>query len=432
MFRSAQNRISRKLIGGAAAAGAALPVLHELVPHSGLHGGTSSAAAGEHASTTARHGSCHGGGAGGPTFRAGDVVNHDANGFDPTEVLRDFDWGKTHRLRERPDRSRVGDRRPRQGDRGRSRRLLPGLDLQRPRARADPARPEGELLRVHFLNGSEHPHTMHFHGIHPAFAMDGMPGVGEARRRPSSPASPTPTSSMPSRSACTSTTATPARWPSTSPAGSTAASSSIPKDGRDDADELVMVMNGFDTNFDLGNEIYAVNSIPFHFANDRSRSNAVSWSGSTSSTSSSSTRSTRSTSTPTSSTTTRPAPARAQRAHRHDHPRPGPARGPRAALPEARQVHVPRPRQRVHRARLDRLLRGQLMEANAQARDTSAFGRHPLLGPRRRSADFDRVGDHRLRFARCPWPRRAHRTSGRGPGRREDGSASRGDRALSP
>ncbi|WP_162822543.1 multicopper oxidase domain-containing protein, partial [Escherichia coli] len=31
---------------------------------------------------------------------------------------------------------------------------------------------EGELLRITFVNGSAHPHTIHFHGIHVA-AMDG-------------------------------------------------------------------------------------------------------------------------------------------------------------------------------------------------------------------------------------------------------------------
>ncbi len=41
-----------------------------------------------------------------------------------------------------------------------------------------------------------------------------------------------------------------------------------PRQGRDEADELVMVMNGFDTNFDLANEIYAVNSIPFHYVDE--------------------------------------------------------------------------------------------------------------------------------------------------------------------
>ena len=91
---------------------------------------------------------------------------------------------------------------------------------------------EGERLRIRFVNASEHPHTMHFHGIHPA-PMDGMPGIGESRgggqiepgealhlrvrrRRPS---------------ASTSTTATSPRSPPTSPAASTAPSSSTPSRG---------------------------------------------------------------------------------------------------------------------------------------------------------------------------------------------------------
>ena len=41
---------------------------------------------------------------------------------------------------------------------------------------------EGELLRITFVNGSEHPHTIHFHGIHPS-AMDGVPGLGAGRDR---------------------------------------------------------------------------------------------------------------------------------------------------------------------------------------------------------------------------------------------------------
>ena len=32
---------------------------------------------------------------------------------------------------------------------------------------------EGDILRVHFVNGGSHPHTIHFHGIHPA-NMDGV------------------------------------------------------------------------------------------------------------------------------------------------------------------------------------------------------------------------------------------------------------------
>jgi FtsP/CotA-like multicopper oxidase with cupredoxin domain len=40
-----------------------------------------------------------------------------------------------------------------------------------------------------------------------------------------------------------------------------------PKRGRPKADELVMVMNGFDTNFDRANEVYAVNTVAFEYMN---------------------------------------------------------------------------------------------------------------------------------------------------------------------
>ena len=38
-----------------------------------------------------------------------------------------------------------------------------------------------------------------------------------------------------------------------------------PKQGRPPAREIVMVMNGFDTNFDGENEVYAVNTVAFHY-----------------------------------------------------------------------------------------------------------------------------------------------------------------------
>jgi FtsP/CotA-like multicopper oxidase with cupredoxin domain len=42
-----------------------------------------------------------------------------------------------------------------------------------------------------------------------------------------------------------------------------------PRRGRAEADELVMVMNGFNTNFDAeGNQLYAVNSIAFHHVDE--------------------------------------------------------------------------------------------------------------------------------------------------------------------
>jgi FtsP/CotA-like multicopper oxidase with cupredoxin domain len=41
-----------------------------------------------------------------------------------------------------------------------------------------------------------------------------------------------------------------------------------PKRGRPDADEMVMVMNGFDTNFDRSNEVYAVNTVGFAYLDE--------------------------------------------------------------------------------------------------------------------------------------------------------------------
>src|SRR6185295_17557935 len=58
----------------------------------------------------------------------------------------------------------------------------------------------------------------------------------------------------------------------------------------------------------------------------------------------------------------------AARLHRHRHPGPGRARDPRAPLPVHGQVHVPRPRERVRRARLDGLFRSDRLMATAATR----------------------------------------------------------------
>jgi manganese oxidase len=38
-----------------------------------------------------------------------------------------------------------------------------------------------------------------------------------------------------------------------------------PREGRPPANEMVMLMNAFDTNFDSENEVYAVNTVAFHY-----------------------------------------------------------------------------------------------------------------------------------------------------------------------
>ncbi|HVD89943.1 MAG TPA: multicopper oxidase domain-containing protein, partial [Jatrophihabitantaceae bacterium] len=116
--------------------------------------------------TGAHHRMEHGGGVNGPSFRAGVTVDHGANGFHPTRVLRDFDYGQVSTT---PDGRTV-----RQWDvfaADREVEVAPGVRfpawtfnsrIPGPTLRCR----EGDLLRVRFVNGSAHPHTMHFHGIH--------------------------------------------------------------------------------------------------------------------------------------------------------------------------------------------------------------------------------------------------------------------------
>ena len=96
--------------------------------------------------------------------------------------------------------------------------------------------------------------------------MDGVPGVGRGQHR-AGRATPS-TSSRPSRSACTSTTATRSPLADHIAKGLYGAFVIDPKEGRPEADELVMVMNGFDTNFDRSNEVYAVNTVAFAYQHE--------------------------------------------------------------------------------------------------------------------------------------------------------------------
>ena len=160
-----EDKVSRrKLLGGAAATGAALPVLHELIPHRGLHGGTSAAEAAVEHHHAAHRGSGHLGAVG--------RVDHKGNGFDPHAILRDFDEGVVSGgvreweivAEDREIEVAPGVKYAAWTYNGR----VPGPTL---RAR------EGERLRIRFVNGSKHPHTMHFHGIHRDLS-DGIPGIG--------------------------------------------------------------------------------------------------------------------------------------------------------------------------------------------------------------------------------------------------------------
>jgi len=216
------------------------------------HAGAAAAAA--PGAPAAAHTDVHGG------FRG--AVDHVANGFDPHKILREFDTGKVSRLPS--------------GQTLRSYELValeseievaPGVTfpawtyngrIPGPTIRAR----EGDRLRIRFSNGSNHPHTIHFHGIHPA-AMDGIAGQGAGIIEPG-------------QSTIYEFDATPFGMhlyhchvrplAEHIAKGLYGAFIIDPKDDpRKDADEMVMVMHGLDTNFDRANEIYAVNGIGFAY-----------------------------------------------------------------------------------------------------------------------------------------------------------------------
>lgn len=117
---------------------------------------------------------------------------------------------------------------------------------------------EGDLLRVRFTNGGSHPHTMHFHGIHPA-DMDGVfeivePGAAftyEFRARPYGMhlyhCHSTPLKKHIAK-------------------GLYGAFIIDPPEPRPPAQELVMVLSGFDTDGDGENNFYGVNGPAFYYA----------------------------------------------------------------------------------------------------------------------------------------------------------------------
>jgi FtsP/CotA-like multicopper oxidase with cupredoxin domain len=200
-------------------------------------------------------------GHGGPAGHLGAVgmVDPAANGFDPQAMLRDFDEGVVRNgvrewelvADEKEIEVAPGVKYAAWAYNGR----VPGPTL---RAR------EGERLRIRFVNASDHPHTIHFHGIHTA-RMDGVPGVGAGNIEPGHDtvyefdAEPFGLHlyhchSMPLADHIAK--------------GLYGAFIIDPRDDRPKADELVMVMNGFDTNFDRSNEVYAVNTVAFAYQHE--------------------------------------------------------------------------------------------------------------------------------------------------------------------
>jgi manganese oxidase len=224
-------------------------------------------------------------------LRAGAQVRHDAhnkmlavgevdssrNGFDPSAMLTDWDTGVESQLPNgRTLRSFEVVARDKEIE------IAPGLffpawtfngRVPGPCLRAK----EGDRLRITLRNEGSHPHTMHFHGIHSA-RMDGIPGAGEVvpgeEFTYEFDASPFGCHlyhchSLPLKRhihkgmyGAFIVDPDPARHPEHE---AVARSRLLGTPENSEWQEFVMVMNGFDTDFDGENEVYAVNTVAHHF-----------------------------------------------------------------------------------------------------------------------------------------------------------------------
>jgi FtsP/CotA-like multicopper oxidase with cupredoxin domain len=136
---------------------------------------------------------------------------------------------------------------------------------------------EGDRVRIRFHNGGSHPHSMHFHGIHAA-RVDGVPGAGviapgeefvyEFDAAPFGchlyhcHALPLKRHIHKGMYGAFIIDPDPARHPEHLAA---ARSRLLGTPENKEWQEYMMVMNGFDTDFDDENEVYAVNTVGHHF-----------------------------------------------------------------------------------------------------------------------------------------------------------------------
>ncbi|MDH3278427.1 MAG: multicopper oxidase domain-containing protein [Nitrosopumilus sp.] len=117
---------------------------------------------------------------------------------------------------------------------------------------------EGDLVKINFINNGSKEHTMHFHGIHPAemdgvFEIVGSDGGRFTYEFEAGPVGVHPYHChvMPLEEHIVH--------------GLYGVFIVDPKEAREPADEMVMVLNGLDTDFDTENNFYAANTIPFYY-----------------------------------------------------------------------------------------------------------------------------------------------------------------------
>ncbi|MCC6804799.1 MAG: multicopper oxidase domain-containing protein [Anaerolineae bacterium] len=190
------------------------------------------------------------------------AVDHERNGFDPMQMLVDWDYGTV--TGETDDGRPIRQYEVSAGDW--EIEIAPGIffpawtyngRVPGPSIRCA----ENDHLRVHFANYGTHPHTMHFHGFHIA-EMDGVPGIGRGAINPGEDFT-YEFDAEPFGCHLYHCHAQPLKRHIHK--GMYGAFVIDPLAGRPPAREFMMVMNAFDTNFDGGNEIYAVNTVGHEF-----------------------------------------------------------------------------------------------------------------------------------------------------------------------
>lgn len=205
-------------------------------------------------------------------------VDNEKNGFDPAAMLTDWATGTVSKL---PDGRTL--RTYEVVGQDKEIEIVPGVffpawtynaRVPGPTLRAT----EGDRLRIVFQNNGSHPHTMHFHGIH-SWRMDGIPGAGmvdpggefvyEFDALPFGchlyhcHALPLKRHIHKGMYGAFIVDPDPTRH---FEHAAVARSRLLGTPENSEWQEMVMVMNGFDTDFDNKNEVYAVNSIAHYFA----------------------------------------------------------------------------------------------------------------------------------------------------------------------
>ena len=189
------------------------------------------------------------------------TVDHSRNGFDPMHMLVDWDYGKVSTL---PDGRTLREYDFSAGEH--EIEIAPGIffpawsyngRVPGPTIRCT----EGDRIRVKLSNFGTHPHTIHFHGFHTA-EMDGVPGIGAGEIAPGKSFT-YEFDADPFGCHLYHCHATPLKRHIHK--GMYGAFIVDPKVGRPPAREFVMMMNAFDTNFDGGNEVYAINTVGHEF-----------------------------------------------------------------------------------------------------------------------------------------------------------------------